>query len=326
MASRATIIAAVIAAAVAIAAAYYWMSGGASGPPLIGITQIVSHPALDAVREGTVEGLESRGYVDGDNIQIEFRNANGDPSLTLPIAQDFVRKGASVIVPITTPSALGAAKSTEDVPIVFGGVSDPVGVGLVSALDRPGGNITGTSDRWPFEQQIATYLEVLPDIGTVGMLYRPGDDVSRIAVDALRALEGELGYELVVQPVSNAGDVYRAAVSIFKEVEVVYTGLDNLVVENLESVLKAAIEAKKPVIGGDSGSVERGALMALSVNMRDLGVQTGNLVADVLEGGNPGEIPVSVVEQADLVVSARGARQLDLDLEALAARGATILE
>jgi putative ABC transport system substrate-binding protein len=288
----------------------------------IGITQITTHPSLDSVRTGIIDGLRQRGYVDGKNIKVIFRNANGDPSLTLPIAQDFVRQNVNVIVPISTPSALGAAKSTKTIPIVFGGVTDPVGAGLVSDLNHPGGNITGTSDRWPFKEQLDFFIKVLPNLKKLGMLYKAGDDVSKISLDAMRELAPSRGIEIIAKPVSGAADVYPSAVSLFRQVDAVYTGVDSFVVENLGSVLKAAGEANKPVLAGDDGSMQRGALAAYSVSMNDLGVLTGKMVADVLDGKHPAEMAVQVVTSGSGIINRSAAEALHLDISKLESLGA----
>lgn len=288
----------------------------------VGITQIVSHPSLDSVREGIVKGLAARGFEDGKTIKIVFRNANGDASLTLPIAQEFVRSNVDVIVPISTPSALAAAKSTKTIPIVFGGVTDPVAAGLVSNLSFPGGNITGTSDRWPFRQQLEFFSKLLPKLRKLGILYKPGDDVSKIAVDAMRENGPALNIQVVAQPVSGPADVYPSAQRLFQDVDAIYTGLDNLVVENLQSVLKAAKEANKPVLSGDEGSVQKGALAAYSVSMSDLGVATGNMVADVLQGKLTASMPVQIMTTGIGVVNMNAADALKIDRQLIKTLGA----
>jgi len=282
----------------------------------IGLTQIASHPALDSVRAGVLKGLAERGFVEGQNIEVIFNNANGDPSLCLPIAQEFVRKGVDVIVPIATPSALAAAKSTDRIPIVFGGVTDPVGFGLVASLDHPGKNITGTSDRWPFALQMQLFAEILPTLKTVGILYRPGDDVSAIAIKEIQAAGQELNINVITMPVSSAGDLYRSAVALFAKADAIYTGLDGLVVENLESVLKAGREAHKPVLSGDVGTVERGGLATYSISMEELGRITGLMVADVLEGKSAGAMPVQIVSAGKAVVSRSREQEFGLNAAA----------
>lgn len=290
--------------------------------PVVAITQIATHPALDEVRAGLIEGLKKRGYEDGKTVTIVFKNANGDPSLTLPIAEEFARMNPSVIVPISTPSTLSVAKATKTIPIVFSGVTDPVGTGLVANLDHPGGNITGVSDQWPYEAQVTTFLRLFPKVHRIGMLYTRGDDVSKIGVDALTGLSKKLGFELQLSPVSQASDIYPAAVALFRDVDAIYTGIDHLLLENLDGLVKASREAHKPLFGGESGSVEKGAVLALSINMTSFGDLTAEQVAKVLGGQKPGDIPVAVVTNGDLLVNKTAATQFGLDLSALQSSGA----
>jgi putative ABC transport system substrate-binding protein len=294
--------------------------------PLIAITQIATHPALDEVRAGIIEGLKKRGYIEGKNIQIKFQNANGDPSLTLPIAQEFVRLKATIIVPISTPSTLSAAKATKTIPIVFSGVTDPVGTGLVSSIERPGGNITGVSDTWPFRAQVSAFLRLFPKTREIGMLYTRGDDVSKIGVDAMTALSHELGFQLRLSSISQGADVYPAAIALLRDVDAIYTGIDHLLLENLDGLIKAGREARKPLFGGESGSVEKGAVLALSINMTNFGDLTAELITKVLKGQKPGDIPVAVVSTGDLLVNKVAAAQFGLDTAILQREGAKIIK
>jgi putative ABC transport system substrate-binding protein len=294
--------------------------------PIVTITQIATHPALDEVRAGLVQGLKNRGYEDGKTITIAFKNANGDPSLTLPIAQEFVRMNPAVIVPISTPSTLSVAKATTSIPIVFSGVTDPVGTGLVKDLQHPGGNITGVSDQWPFEAQVTTFLRVFPKSHRIGMLYTRGDDVSKIGVNAMTDLSKKLGFELRLSPVSQASDIYPAAVAMLRDVDAIYTGIDHLILENLDGLVKASREAKKPLFGGESGSVEKGGVLALSINMTSFGDLTADLVAKILAGQKPGELPVAVVTSGNLLVNKAAASQFGLDLSALQNMGAKFVD
>jgi len=146
------------------------------------------------------------------------------------------------------------------------------------------------------------------------MLYSPGDSVSIMAIDAVRRIAKSRGYELILQPVSNAGDIYRSAVPLLRRVDAVYTGMDHLVVENLDALLKAASEAGRPVLAGDEGSVERGALAATAVSMFDLGVATGRMTARVLRGAKPGEMAVEVLSTGTPVVNRTTAARFGIDL------------
>lgn len=315
------------AAAVAgLAAVVVFQRTPEGGVPLVAITQIATHPALDEVRAGIVAGLESRGYVDGRDVEILFRNANGDASLTLPIAQDFVRRGAAVIVPISTPSTLAVAKATDAIPIIFSGVADPRGSGLVTDFNRPGGNITGVCDQWPFEDQVRAFLKYFPRTASIGLLYTRGDDVSKLGVDALTELAPKLGFKLRLAPVSAAEDIYPVAVSLLPRVDAVFTGIDHLILENMDSLTKAAREAKRPLFGGEPGSVRKGAVLALSIDMTRFGDETADIVVQVLRGADPGAIPVKVLSDGVLMVNRAVASGFGLDLAALGHDGARFID
>ena len=313
-------IAIVAVAAIGMIASKYMSEG--SSTPTVAITQIATHPALDEVRAGVIAGLAKRGFVERKTVTILFRNANGDPSLTVPIAQEFVRLPASVIVPISTPSALAVANATKTIPIVFSGVSDPVAVRLVTDMKRPGGNITGVSDQWPYAAQIRTFLEIFPKVKSIGMLYTRGDDVSSIGTKAVSDLALSMNFRLQLVPISAPQDVYPAAVSLFQSVDAIYTGIDHLLLENMDGLVKASREANKPLFGGESGSVEKGAVLAVSINMTKFGDLTSELVVNVLKGAKPGDLAVEVVTYGDLLVNAAAAKRFNLDMAMLKQRGA----
>ncbi|CAN5466289.1 ABC transporter substrate-binding protein [soil metagenome] len=301
-------------------------NGNQKDLPIVTITQIATHPALDEVREGLIEGLKKRGYEDGKTVTIVFKNANGDALLTLPIAEEFVRMNPTVIVPISTPSSLSVAKATKTIPIVFSGVTDPINTGLVNNLENPGGNITGVSDQWPFEAQVTAFQKWFPKAHRIGMLYTRGDDVSKIGVDALTELSKKLGFDLQLVPVSQSSDIYPAAVALLRDVDAIYTGIDHLLLENTDGLIKASREARKPLFGGESGSVEKGAVLAISINMKDFGDLTAEQVVKVLKGQNPGQIPVAVVTKGDLLVNRAAATEFGLDISALQNSGAKFVD
>ena len=320
---------AVVMVLVAIAAIWLFVfktDKGATQRRLIGITQIATHPALDEVRIGIIKRLAERGYSNGGKVEIVFRNANGDASLTLPIAQEFVRSAVAVIVPISTPSSISVVKTTDKIPVVFSGVTDPIAAGVVKNLENPGGNVTGVSDRWPFEAQVKTFAELFPMAKRIGMLFTRGDDVSKIGVEAVQATAPKLGLELKLQAVGSALDIYPSAVALLRDVDAVFVGIDHLLLENMEALTKAANEAGKPLFGGETGSVRKGAVVALSIDMTEFGAVTGDLVADVLDGKNPGDIPIKTVSSGKLHINAEAAKRFGLDVSALRTIGAVIFE
>ncbi|WP_135078560.1 ABC transporter substrate-binding protein [Terasakiella sp. SH-1] len=293
---------------------------------VVAVTQLLSHPALDDVRKGVIQGLKNNGYTEDDNLKVIFANANGDPSLTVPIAQNFQREKPDLVIPITTPSTLGIAKTIKNTPIVFAGVTDPVATGLVKSMQSPGENITGVSDQWPFEKQLEAFLKYFPKTKSIGMLYTVGDDVSQHGVKAMKTATQKNNLYLVLKPISSSQDVYPTAVTLLREVDTIFIGIDAVVNENTASVLKAGEQANKPIFAGDSGSVQKGAILALSVNMLDLGKLAGDIAAKVLDGKKPAEIPVGVVSSGTISANKTIAEKYGLDINKLKADGVQIVE
>lgn len=293
-------------------------SGEDTNLPLVAITQIATHPALDEVRMGLVDGLAKRGWRDGETVQILFRNANGDASLTSSIAADFVKRNPAVIVPISTPSSLAVVREAGGrVPVVFSGVTDPKGVGIVESMENPGHNVTGVSDQWPFRAQVEAFMKYFPDTKKIGMLFTRGDDVSKIGVEAMTELSKSMEFELALSPVSAAPDIYPSAIKLAKNVNALYTGIDHLILENMDGLVRAANETKTPIFGGESGSVEKGAVLALSINMTQFGDLTAEVASKVLKGTAAGNIPVQVVTTGDLIANKKSATDFGLTQDRL---------
>ncbi len=284
------------------------------GGKKIGITQIVDYPALNEVRAGIISGLAKSGYVEGKNLEIIYQNSKGDASLIPQIIKNFIAQKVDVIVPITTPSTLSAVASKTNIPIVFGGVTDPVSTKIVRSLEHTGGNITGTSDQWPFERQVAIYLELFPATKSIGMLYKPGDDVSKIAQDKVEKLAKDKNIIFKKYSVSQTSDIYAVAKRAFREVDFIYLGIDAFVLNASPQVLKASRESGKNLVAGDDSLVKDGVILAFSINMFDLGVKTGEYVARVLNGEKPSEIPVYVVSFAKPVINKKLAEKFNLNL------------
>jgi putative ABC transport system substrate-binding protein len=158
------------------------------------------------------------------------------------------------------------------------------------------------------------------------MLYTRGDDVSRIGVEALQNLSRSMGFRLVLRPVSSAQDIDPSAIQLFSEADAIYTGIDHLLLENMDGLTQASRETRKPLFGGESGSVEKGAVLAVTINMTEFGDITAEMAVEVLRGRAPGDIPVRTVSNGGLLVNAAAARRFGLDVERLRAGGAHIID
>ncbi|HYE01320.1 MAG TPA: ABC transporter substrate-binding protein [Alphaproteobacteria bacterium] len=280
----------------------------------VAITQIVEHPALDAARKGVQDELAAAGFTEGQNLKWSFESAQGNPATAAQIAKKFVGDRPDVIVAIATPSAQAVAANTKDIPLVFSAVTDPVGAKLVASLDKPGGNVTGTSDLLPMDQHVGLIRQLLPNAKRVGILFNPGEANSVTSVKQFTDAAKAQGITVVEGAASKSGDVLAAARSLVGKVDAIYVPTDNTVVSAFEAVVKVGTDAKLPVVAGDTDSVKRGAVAALGFDYYDVGRQTGKMVAAILKGGKPADIPVETVKKADLYLNAKTAPAMGVTL------------
>ena len=297
-----------------------WVARAAE--PLVAITAIVEHPALDACRDGLIAGLKQQGIA----VETSYQSAQGQPANAVQIARSLVGKTPAVIVPISTPSAQAVASATKDIPIVFTAVTDPQGAGLVSDLNHPGGNVTGLSDLSPLAQHLNLILQITPDVKRLGIPYNPGEANSVTLVRIMTTYAGDRGVEMVEANATKSADVAAAARSLAGRVDAIYVPTDNTVVSALESLIGVAREAKLPVYCGDTDSVARGCIGTIGFDYFQVGVQTAAIVARVLKGEKPGDVPVEVAQGTDLVLNPTAAAAFGVTIpDELLAKAARIV-
>ncbi len=276
----------------------------------VAVTAIVEHPALDAAREGIRDELAKAGYREGENLAFTYESAQGNPATAAQIARKFVGDNPDVIVPISTPSAQAVVAATDSIPVVFTAVTDPLGAKLVGDLERPGGNVTGLSDLSPIGKHLDLIKEITPDVERLGVIYNPGEANSVTLIELLREQAPGRGMEIVEATAPRSADVQQAAQSLVGKVDALYVPTDNTIVSAFEPIARIGRENDLPVFAGDTDTVPRGAIAALGFNYYDIGRQTGRMVARVLEGESPGEMPVEGVEITELHVNPRSAEEM----------------
>jgi len=280
----------------------------------IAITQIVEHPALDAVRKGVKDELAAKGLTIGKNLNWTYESAQGNGATAAQIAKKFAGKNPDVIVAIATPSAQTVASAARNSSIVFSAVTDPVGAKLVSNMDKPGGNITGVTDLTPINKHMALVKRVVPNAKSVGIIYNPGEANSITLVDLVKQFAPKHGMKVVEAGATKSSEVLAAARSLVGKVDAIYIPTDNTVVSAFSAVIKVAYSAKLPVIAGDTDSVKQGAAAALGFNYYDIGRQTGIIVHKILNGANPGDIAVEGVDKMELFVNPNSAKKMGITL------------
>lgn len=304
------------ALALAVAASATGGAAVAAGDVSVAATAIVEHPALDAVRDGVRDELESQGYVEGENLGFVYETAQGNPTTAAQIARRFAGQDHDVIVPISTPSAQTVLAATQDVPIVFGAVTDPVSARLVESLANPTGRVTGVTDLSPVAKQLDLIREIMPEADSLGVLYNPGEANSVKILDLLREHGPERGFEIVEATAPKSAEVQAAARNLVGRADAVYVPTDNTIVSALESVVKVGMENQLPVFAADTASVPRGAVAALGFDYYDLGRQVGGIVVRILEGAAPSDIPVQGVTTTRLSVNPAMASRMGIELPA----------
>jgi putative ABC transport system substrate-binding protein len=296
----------------------------------IGISQIVTHPALDATREGIIQGLADKGYVDGENVAIDYQNSEGDMSLVASIAQQFVTDKVDIIISIATPNSQAAISAAEGtgIPVVFTAVTDPVGSEMVSNWEsHPDENVTGVSDMIVVSDDVDLIVNILPGFKKLGTLYNAGESNSVFLVEKLNETCDAKGIEVVEKTVSTSADVLSAAQSLVGQVDAIWVGTDNTVVTAFEALVGVCEENDIPLFAADEDSIVRGAIAAYSFDYYDIGYQTGEMVAKILAGTPASEIPVEKGKIISLSVNTAASERMGITLpQAIIDKAATIYE
>ena len=279
----------------------------------IGITQYVEHPSLNEATKGFKAALKDAGL----KVDYDEQNAQGDNSTNTTIASNLVSGGADLIFANSTPSAQAVKGATSDIPVVFTSVSDAVGAELVDSMEKPGGNVTGTTDLHP--DTIKNTVAFLKDeIGAknVGMVYNAGEQNSVAQVTEVKKLMEAAGLKVSEASVATSAEVKQATESLLGKVDSFYIITDNTVVSALESVIEVANANKLPLIVGELDSVERGGLAAYGFKYYDIGYEAGQMAAKILKGeAEPATLSAQYPQNLKLVVNKKTADALGIEIK-----------
>lgn len=269
----------------------------------IGIVQIVEHPSLNTIRESLIQEMANEGFKDGENIVIDYQNAQGDQTNLKTICQKFVNNKYDLIIAIATPSAQAAVGETKDIPIVFSACTDPLGSGLVTNLEKPGGNVTGTSDAVSAQKIMELAKRITPNIKTVGALYNSSETNSVSVVNNLKEYAAQNGLTVVEKTVTNSSEVQQAVSSMVGKVDAIFSPIDNTVASAMPIVAQVANQAKIPVYVGADSMVKDGGLATYGINYTILGQETAKMAVEIMNGKKPGDIPVKTMTDMDIYVN-----------------------
>lgn len=291
-------------------------STNAETPKKVYISKIVEHPALDATTKGIIDALQQKGYEKGKNLEVRVESAQANPALAQQIAVKYINKSPDIAVGVGTVTAQSFAKQAAagKVKLVFSSVTDPLKAGLVQSLDHPGNNTTGVSNYVDLEPQLDLFKKLQPNLKKLGFLYNPGEANSAILKEKLETLCPKLGLTLVCQAINKTADVAQNATKLAQNAQAIFISNDNTALSSLQSVIKAAQAAKIPIYVSDTDAVAIGAVAALGPNQYEVGLQTGHIIARLLDGSDITNEKVEFPTKNDLYLNADAAKRVGINI------------
>ena len=284
--------------------------------PIIGFLSPTSAGSYDHILAGFRNGLKETGYVDGQNVELEYRWADDDYDRLPELAAELVRKSVSIIVTASgTPTALAAKAATTTIPILFVIGTDPVNVGLVDSFNRPGRNLTGISllTTAMAEKRFELLCELVPSASVVGVIVNPANSVTQPIVDRMQAAAKAVQRRMVVLNVSNEAD-FDVVFELAKQngVAALVTSDDPILVNHRVKLTKLALQYSIPAVYSNRDMVLAGGLMAYGTNYADTFRQIGVYAGRILNGESPSNLPVMQPAKFDFVVNKKVAAAMGL--------------
>ncbi len=270
----------------------------------LGISQIATHPALDACRQGAIDALAELGFVEGDNLTIDYQNSEGDSAVAGTIAQQFVSGKVDVIMAISTPSAQSAcAAAMGNIPVVFSAVTDPVVGGFANADGTNMAGVTGTSDALPIDGVFKLIKQLTPDAVNVGILHTTSEVNSDVQLAKAKELAPNYGMNIIDVGITNSNEMSTALDTLLPQVDVVMNLTDNTVVTALALEIEKCDAAGIPLYGSEDSQVKAGALASAGIDYYSLGRKTGELIAEILNGKAAEDVPISTSDETSVTIN-----------------------
>ena len=294
----------------------------------VGVVQLVEHAALDAANKGFIKGMEDNGFKAGVNVEYDQQNAQADQSNLQNIVNRFVNNKVDLICAIATPAAQSAANATKNIPIVGTAITDYTEARLVKSNDKPGTNVTGTTDMNPIDKQLELLLKIVPQTKTIGVIYNSSEVNSQLQVRILKKLAEAKGIVVKEATITTVNDIQQAGNSLVAaKVEAIYVPTDNVVASAMPVLASITNEAKIPVICGEAEVVKNGALATVGIDYYKLGLQTGAMAARILKGENkPENMAVESLREMKTTVNEITAQKLGINIPPEVLKDAEIIK
>lgn len=306
----------VIAAVLIGAGIYSGVQTQKAKVPTVGVLQFMSHPALDQIYSGIKEGLNDSGYKVGKNVKIDFQNAQADQSNLKTMSTKFANEKADVSVGIATPAAIAVANTVTSKPVVFSASTNPIGAKLVKSYSHPGGNVTGVSDQAPLASQLKMMQAFMPNLKTLGIIYTSSDDSATTEAKKMATLAKAAGIEVKEYTIASSNDLNQTSLQMVNNnnVQAVFVPTDNTIAGAFTTLIKNTDNVNVPVFPTVDTMVEQGGVAAESINQKEIGIKTGKMIAQVLKGKKPADLPVQFMKSGNLIINKAKADKFGLTI------------
>ena len=266
------------------------------------------------------DALRELGWIEGQNIVVDYRFADGRYAQLPQFAADLVRRKVDVIVAGPTPAALAAKNATATVPIVMFSVGDPVGVGLVASLSHPGGNVTGTSfdvGMETFTKGLELLKDTIPNLRSVAVLTNPGNPGQKLAVSKLKAAAQPLGLRLSIVEARQPDDIPAVFAKLDRQPpDALFIVIDPMFIAHRAQLAELALHHRLPSMHGVREGVEAGCLISYGPSLADSSRRAAVFVDRILKGAKAGDLPVEQPTRFELVANLRTAKLLGVTFPA----------
>ena len=294
-----------------------------AGSYKIGICNFVDDASLNQIVSNIQSRLDEIAKEKGVTFTVLYDNCNADASVQNQIIANFISEKVDLMVGVATPVAMGMQSATEDnrIPVVFSAVSDPLGAGLVESLEKPGSNLTGTSDYLDTNSVMNLIFAADPEADLIGLLYDQGQDSSTAAIASAKAYLDAKGIAYVERTGTNADEVMLAAQALVADgVDAVFTPSDNTIMKSELAIYETFIKAGIPHYAGADSFALNGAFLGYGVDYANLGRETADMVAEILlNGADPASVPVRTFDNGTATVNTETCAALGMDYETVKA-------
>lgn len=279
----------------------------------IGICQYVQHEALDGATQGFKDALTEEL---GDRVVFDVQNAQGDSATCATIINGFTSKHVDLILANATAALQAAVTATSDIPILGTSVTEYGAALQIDDFDgTAGGNVSGTSDLAPLDEQAAMIKELFPDAGKIGLLYCSAEPNSQYQVDVVQADLEALGFSCEPYAFSDSNDISPVTITAVSECDVIYVPTDNTIASNAELLSNICVPEKVPVVAGEENTCKICGVATLSVNYYDLGYTTGKMAVRILaDGENIADMPIEYATEFTKRYNETICKKLDLEM------------